>query len=421
MKKVVKGFASVILASMFVFIGCKPPTSTSKPTGQSKITVTVQGDAGVDIDAKNNTFTADKNTKWGDIKTTAKAKITVKANYDFVEWRLNSETGDLLDDNTSFTQNTTVFAVSKAKEPVTITLQGDERIDLQQTIKKPYGTKWSDIKAEIEDIETNIKPTADWKDDWNNGDYAVYEWRLGGENGEKIGDDYRFTENTTVYAVSNYAKWKIEDDGTGNKVLSGVDGSKPRGKIIIPDVVTSIGYGAFAGCSSLKSITLPKDLTSIAEKTFKGCSVLSTVNIPEGVTSIGKETFEGCSVLSTVNIPESVTSIEFAAFRYCSSLSAITIPASVTSIGVATFQDCSSLSAITIPASVISIGSYAFENCSALNSVDFADPKGWVAYKYNDYTNKMADIAESILKDKSKAADRLRDAYYRTYYWKKIK
>ena len=82
MKKLVKGFASIIMfASMIFVVGCKQTTSTSKPstgggksTGQSKITITVQGDAGIDFDAKNNTFTVDKNTKWKDIKIAATKK-----------------------------------------------------------------------------------------------------------------------------------------------------------------------------------------------------------------------------------------------------------------------------------------------------------------------------------------------------------
>ena len=62
MKKLVKGFASVILASMFVFIGCNQTTGGSKPTGQNNITVTIKGDGGVEI-VPENTFTADKNAK----------------------------------------------------------------------------------------------------------------------------------------------------------------------------------------------------------------------------------------------------------------------------------------------------------------------------------------------------------------------
>lgn len=62
MKKLVKGFASVILASMFVFIGCNQTTGGSKPFNKGPITITVKGDGGVEI-VPENTFTADKNAK----------------------------------------------------------------------------------------------------------------------------------------------------------------------------------------------------------------------------------------------------------------------------------------------------------------------------------------------------------------------
>ena len=363
MKKLVKGFASVILASMIFVVGCKPTTSTSEPstggsepTGQSKITVTVKG---------------------------------------------------------------------------------DERIDLQQTIKKPYDTAWSDIKAEI---EGNIKPTTAWKDDWNNGDYGLYEWRLGDENGEKISDDYHFIDNTTIYAVSNYKKWKIENDGSGNKVLSGVEGSEPRGKIIIPegvksigawafrgcrklasitipDGVTSIKTGAFANCWSLASITLPKGLTLIKDRAFESCSDLAEITIPDGVTSIEWFAFSNCSSLVSINIPNSVKLIGKSAFFCCSKLERITIPYRVTLIQDSAFEGCSKLTSITIPDGVTSIGKGAFRGCSSLGTVHFDNKKGWAVYSDLECTKKVTDIAESDLTD-TNAKTLLTDTH-KDMYWKK--
>jgi hypothetical protein len=42
--------------------------------------------------------------------------------------------------------------------------------------------------------------------------------------------------------------------------------------------VTSIGYKAFSGCTSLTSLVIPESVTSIGEWAFSGCQSLLTVN-----------------------------------------------------------------------------------------------------------------------------------------------
>ena len=139
--------------------------------------------------------------------------------------------------------------------------------------------------------------------------------------------------------------------------------------ITIPNSVTSIGGGAFSGCSSLTSVTIPNSVTSIGNDAFYGCSSLTSVTIPNSITSIGGYTFYGCSSLTSITIPNSVTSIGIGAFDGCSSLTSVAIPSSVTSIEKRTFRGCSSLTSVTIPNSITSIGESAFEGCSSLTSV----------------------------------------------------
>ena len=76
--------------------------------------------------------------------------------------------------------------------------------------------------------------------------------------------------------------------------------------VSLPDGLTSIGDGAFLGCSSLTSVTLPNSVTSIGGLAFQNCSSLTSITIPNSVTSIGNDAFESCSSLTSVTIGNSV-------------------------------------------------------------------------------------------------------------------
>ncbi len=199
----------------------------------------------------------------------------------------------------------------------------------------------------------------------------------------------------------------ILDDGTVE--ITGYTGSDTE--LIIPSEidgksVTSIGNGAFYGCTGLTSVTIGNSVTSIGSSAFFGCTGLTSIIIPDSVTSIdgyafynctSLETvnynavhcsafsfsyhpFEGCTSLSTVNIGESVESIPRYAFYKCTSLKSITIPDSVITIGYSAFEGCTGLTSVTIGSGVTSIGSYAFFGCTSLTSVTIPDSVTSIGY-----------------------------------------
>ena len=88
-------------------------------------------------------------------------------------------------------------------------------------------------------------------------------------------------------------------------------------ELVIPDGMTSIGYGIFAGCQSLTSIEIPDSVTSIGDGAFSGCIGLTSIEIPNSVTSIGSEAFYRCAGLTNITIPYSVTTIGDMAFKEC--------------------------------------------------------------------------------------------------------
>ena len=174
--------------------------------------------------------------------------------------------------------------------------------------------------------------------------------------------------------------------------------------VTIGDSITSIGEGAFRGCSGLASITIPNSVKSIGSYAFNWCTNLTAINvdvlntayssqngvlynkakttlvkcpggktgtftIPNSVTSIGNYAFHGCTSLTSITIPNSITSIGEGAFWGCVGLTNVTIPGSVTKIEENAFHSCTGFTNVIIPNSVTNIGSFAFLLCTGLTSV----------------------------------------------------
>ena len=121
------------------------------------------------------------------------------------------------------------------------------------------------------------------------------------------------------------------------------DGNDSIISVVIPDSVTSIGYGAFLRCNLLVSVAIPDSIKAIGESAFRECSSLTEIRLPTGLKSIGTSLFDCCTSLTEITIPEGVTSIGTYAFYQCFNLANVTIPVSVRSIGDTSFGCCSNL------------------------------------------------------------------------------
>jgi len=154
-------------------------------------------------------------------------------------------------------------------------------------------------------------------------------------------------------------------------------------KVIIPDSVTSIEYGAFEGCISLTNVNLPNSVTSIGGCAFYECKSLINIIIPNNVTGIGYGAFEGCTSLTAINVNSNNTNYSsdqgilynknktlFLVYPAGKTGTTFVIPNSVTGIWEGAFHDCTGLISITIPNSVTSIGEWAFYNCTSLTAIN---------------------------------------------------
>lgn len=66
-------------------------------------------------------------------------------------------------------------------------------------------------------------------------------------------------------------------------------------KLVLPEGLSLIGYGAFYGCRRLKSVCLPESLNTLCGSVFEDCSSLREVNIPEK-TRVETYAFKGCKL-----------------------------------------------------------------------------------------------------------------------------
>lgn len=151
----------------------------------------------------------------------------------------------------------------------------------------------------------------------------------------------------------------------------------------LPDQLESIGESAFEGDSSLSVDVFPQTLTSIGANAFKGTGFMEII-LPDTLTSIGEGAFGECYVSITPNesafaigigkiapnasavvLPEGMKAIPASCFAGSVGLTTMEIPDTVTEIGANAFANCSSLETITIGKNVTSIGEGAFAGYNA--------------------------------------------------------
>ncbi len=118
--------------------------------------------------------------------------------------------------------------------------------------------------------------------------------------------------------------------------------------MILPEGMTTIGYRAFGGCTSLASLTLPDSLTRIDGEAFSGCENLGTVRLGVGLKQIGERAFEGVSAPIVWCENPTIQTIGGSSFAGYLGTSLV-FPDSVTAVGGGALADCPNLKTLQIP------------------------------------------------------------------------
>lgn len=150
--------------------------------------------------------------------------------------------------------------------------------------------------------------------------------------------------------------------------------------------LTEAGTSSFYRCSKLLHIQMDI-IPYIASNMFAECAYLRQVTAPEA-TIIKSSAFARCKYLDFEyrhNPMPKVTEIEYGAFEECVGLERVTFE-NVTKIGSSAFGKCYTLTEINLP-NLVNIGNYAFECCYNLPNINLPNLVTLGSYAFQNCTH----------------------------------
>ncbi len=204
---------------------------------------------------------------------------------------------------------------------------------------------------------------------------------------------------TTFEIVGNNANYTVSGDGhqllSGNEIVLAAIGAY-EGALEIPETVTAIRSGAFAG-AKITELTF-KGAIALGESAFEGCASLAKVTFAaDAVSEIGNNAFANCTALNTVENLNTASKIGDRAFANITALQSVVLGDGTTvgtgaftgsglrqvtlgkdaAIGAEAFANCAELLTVTMPAEGgVKLGRYAFSQDTKLSTIDLGKASG---------------------------------------------
>lgn len=235
-----------------------------------------------------------------------------------------------------------------------------------------------------------------------------------------VSDSYglttKYTGNVTDVVVSSTYNGKLvtyisADAFAGNTSIT---------SITLPNTITEIQDGAFAGCTNLKTVVFAPNssVSSLNSFLFKDCTSLESISIPDSVTTVYNTAFDGCTALvksengisyadswaigfdsnaTEYKLRDNTVGIAISAFEGCA-VKSLTIPNTVRNIGAGAFKDCAELTSVTLPTGLTKICNNSFDSCSKLASITIPSTVVTIEAKafYNCSSLTTLTIPESV-------------------------
>ena len=179
--------------------------------------------------------------------------------------------------------------------------------------------------------------------------------------------------------IGNQLKKLILPEGLKVISKSALFGCRNLEDLFVPMSVNYIGFNAFNGCISLKSIVVDgrnpiydsRDCCNAVVESKSNTLIFGCCNtrISESIRSIGKLAFSYCESLTMIQLPLGIETIEDSAFEWCINLATIDIPESVGYMGKNVFEGCISLKSISLKSQLDSISYKTFGDCWQLKHI----------------------------------------------------